>query len=79
MCECIKTIEQKVFDHIKDDLNYKKPVISVRMKGKMLSLKSQLSLKITSDFEIELEGQKKKPTIPVTWSYCAWCGEKLSG
>lgn len=76
MCDCVKELEEKIKDHVTKNKIYKKPVKQVRMKDEIYSLTEGLSTKTVSNFEIELEGQKKKQMMPVAHSYCPFCGEK---
>lgn len=77
MCDCIEDLQQKIKDHCTKNKTYKKPIKRVKIEDKILILGDKLQLKTVSNFEIELEGQKKKPLMPVTHSYCPFCGEKI--
>jgi len=76
MCECIEKLESKVKEHVIENKVFRKPVKSVAMRGKIISLSDGFKSRLSSDFEIELERQKKRESMPVAWSYCAFCGEK---
>ena len=76
MCNCIEEIEEKVKKHLTEIGKYKKPITKVEACGKGFSVDDHFQNVIWHDFEITLEGQKKKPTIPVKHSYCPFCGEK---
>lgn len=76
MCNCIKELEEKILNHVTENKLYKKPVKKVKMKGQIFSLGDSLTIKTTSDFEIKLEGQKKKPSMSVAHAFCAFCGER---
>ena len=77
MCDCIDKLEEKVKEHVVENKQFRKQVVSVSMRGKIISLSDGFKERLSSDFEIELEGQKKREAMPVTWSYCAFCGEKI--
>ncbi|MFC6924307.1 hypothetical protein [Microbulbifer taiwanensis] len=74
-CDCISEIEQRVTQKIKESGDFKKPVKGARMKelGFVLS-GSTFTTRTVTNLEVELEGQKKKPLIPMTHNYCPFCG-----
>ena len=77
MCDCIEEMEEKLMSYATENGLFKKPIKSVTMKGKAFSLGGgSLGEVVTHEFEFELEGQKKKPTVGVTHQYCPFCGDR---
>ena len=76
MCNCIDELEKKVAEHLTEKKTYKKPITKVEMLGKRFTLGEGVSIKTKNDFEVTLEGQKKKVKVPVFHSFCPFCGEK---
>lgn len=77
MCNCISELEENLKALAEEKGMYKKPIKSVSMAGKTLSIGgNQLNSVVVHDFEIELEGQKKRKTIKIKHSHCPFCGEK---
>ena len=78
MCNCIKDLEKKIANHLTEKKAYRKPIKKVELKGKCFTLGgSDVSLQTRTDFEVTLEGQKKKNIVPVFHSFCPFCGVKL--
>ena len=78
MCNCIKEIEVRVLNHLRNKNEYKKPIESVRMEGMGFLMGDSISMNTKTNFIITLTGQKKKHTVPVFHSYCPFCGEKTN-
>lgn len=77
MCDCIDELEKKMAEHLTETKAYKKPIKKVELKGKGFTLGgNSVSVRTKTDFEVTLDGQKKKDTVPVLHSYCPFCGEK---
>jgi hypothetical protein len=76
MCECASEIEQKLKSHLEENSHFKKPIKSVTLQGKTLSISDNtLGSCVVSNFDIELEGQKKIVVMPVKQSFCPFCGD----
>lgn len=79
MCDCITEIEKKATEKLQADNPFNKPVKKVELKGVTFSLVGNtMSAKTMNELEIELDGQKKRPTMPVVHSFCPFCGEKFA-
>ncbi len=76
-CTCIEDLEKKVFDTVVAEKRFKKKVVSVQISGKTISVNQGCKLRVVTPFNIELEGQRKEPTMLVAWSYCPFCGMKF--
>ena len=78
MCECVKELEKKTLDYLRGEgRSFKKPVVKTRLKDVSFPvIKNTLVMRTSSDLEIELEGQKKKPTKAIIHSFCPFCGVK---
>jgi len=77
MCNCIDELEKKIANHLTEKKAYRKPIKKVEMLGKGFTIGEGVSLRTKTDFEVTLEGQKKKDNVPVFHSYCPFCGEKV--
>ncbi len=75
MCNCIDELEKKVAEHLTEKKAYKKPIKKVELTGKGFTLGKNISVRTKTDFEVTLEGQKKKHKVPVFHSFCPFCGE----
>lgn len=73
MCQCVADLEAKIKDKCAGD--YRKPIERVCLAGKVLAL-GDGKIKMTSTFNINLEGKKKVETINVHQAFCPFCGEK---
>lgn len=75
MCDCINTIEKKVFEKYKDEKFNNKTVNSANFMdiGFFASGRS----KTFSRIGLDLNGQKKKWEINMIHSFCPFCGEKV--
>jgi hypothetical protein len=77
MCDCISKIEEKATAQLQEQPKFKKPVTKVRMQGVVFPLiGNTLTTRTCNMLEIELEGQKKRPEMTISHSYCPFCGEK---
>lgn len=72
MCDCIKEIEKKV--HEKFPVYNRKKVLNVsaHVVFKFPDMKSVT----TTDFNLELENQKKEVPVAVNHTFCPFCGER---
>ena len=76
MCNCQSELEALVLEKVNADKRYKKPAIKVTMQGISYVMGGgTVTTQTNTQFEVELEGQKKKPHVPIMHSYCAFCGE----
>jgi len=79
MCNCINEIENRALEQLKKDSPFPKPVAKVEMQGiSFLLTGNNMATRTKQDLAITLEGQKKRPTMPVLHSYCPFCGEKVA-
>lgn len=77
MCNCITEIEKETTEHLKDNPRFKKPVSKVRMQGVIFPLiNNTLTTRTCNMLEIELDGQKARPEMTISHSYCPFCGKK---
>lgn len=77
-CNCFSETEERIKAHVIEQGMFKKPVKSASLKGVAMTLSSStLGSRSYQDIEIELEGQKKKPTIAIYHTYCPFCGVKV--
>ena len=76
-CTCVSDIEKKVLDQLTEKGRFNKPVKTVKMKGVVIQFGGNQAVSRTSNvLEIELEGQKKMPTMSMVHSFCPFCGIK---
>lgn len=73
MCDCVKKIEGDIKE--KCQKNYRKPIQQVRCAGAILSFEEG-KVRMTSTFNVTLEGQKKEEVVRMAHSFCPFCGEK---
>lgn len=76
MCDCIEKIEKNIKVAATENRAYKKNIKKVSIKGKVFGIGETVKLITVSEFEVELEGQKKKEIVKVAHSYCPFCGEE---
>jgi hypothetical protein len=76
MCTCIEDLEKKLAEHLTEKKAYKKPIAKVEMMGRAFILTGEVGTRTKTDFEVTLEGQKKKDRVPVFHKFCPFCGEK---
>ena len=77
MCNCIKELEQRIAEHLTEKISYKKPIQKVEILGKGFTLGDSVSVRTKTEFQVTLEGQKKKDKIVVFHSFCPFCGENV--
>lgn len=76
-CSCIADIENMALETLKSESSYKKPVAKVKMQNIKFGFSDKgIDVAMVGHLEVELEGQKKRPTIPILFVYCPFCGVK---
>lgn len=77
-CNCIQEVEKMATEHLHENGKFKKPVKRVKLSGIGFTPNNGIvGTRTYSNLEIELEGQKKKITMPLFHNYCPYCGKKI--
>lgn len=74
MCDCLYEIPKKIHDKFPTYNN--KNVEEVEVHHVWLFSDSGMRKGTATDFELSLEGQKKKHSITVNHTFCPFCGKK---
>ncbi len=76
-CTCISDLEKKLLEQCAKNGGYKKSIKSVRMLGTAITFGgNEAKIRTCNQFEIELDGQKKKKLISMFHTFCPFCGTK---
>ena len=73
-CKCIEELEAGVQERGYDG---KKVVKATMLSAAFVFNKGGMVYKTTSNIELEIEGLKKKKTLPITHNFCPFCGVEI--
>jgi hypothetical protein len=75
-CNCITDIKNQLLD-IKVGPREKKAISASILSGAIMRVNNRMELVTTSEFELTLDGQKKKEIQNIVHSFCPFCGIKI--
>jgi len=83
-CECINTIENKVYDNFAKTLKPNETITEVSMDGQVFLLEGGESLSIPVRVQCintmkTGKARKTKKIFDVLFHYCPFCGKKIEG